>query len=166
MRRKDSLHSGRVGRSRIWKVPGPASLPCAREAPMTPFVNDYPLHSSLYPGSRSSPSLPHLAYAQMSASTTKNFTDITPLGPRSKAEPVANASPQFRTLDRVVVPMDTSDGAGVSLRRSIGGPKIPNLDPFLLLDEFKSDDVRSFGMNLWVCVATPNCLQWPTSGDT
>jgi hypothetical protein len=47
-------------------------------------------------------------------------------------------------VDRVVSPVDTSDGAGVSLKRSIGGPKIPNLDPFLLLDEFKSDDPSDY----------------------
>ena len=72
-----------------------------------------------------------------------SFSDITPLGPRTKVEWVPNSTSSFRTVDRVVSPVDTSDGAGVSLKRSIGGPKIPNLDPFLLLDEFKSDDVRS-----------------------
>jgi len=32
-----------------------------------------------------------------------------------------------------------TDGAGVKLRRMIGTETIPNLDPFLMLDEFKSD---------------------------
>ncbi|TGN19210.1 pirin family protein [Leptospira idonii] len=32
-----------------------------------------------------------------------------------------------------------TDGAGVKLRRMIGTEDIPNLDPFLMLDEFKSD---------------------------
>ncbi|MEZ5738150.1 MAG: pirin family protein [Burkholderiaceae bacterium] len=35
--------------------------------------------------------------------------------------------------------MPTSDGAGVALRRVIGGPALSELDPFLLLDEFRSD---------------------------
>ncbi|MDX1431665.1 MAG: pirin family protein [Gammaproteobacteria bacterium] len=35
--------------------------------------------------------------------------------------------------------MPTSDGAGVRLNRVIGGPVLPDLDPFLLLDEFRSD---------------------------
>jgi len=35
--------------------------------------------------------------------------------------------------------MDTSDGAGVKLRRTLGSPQLDSLDPFLLLDEFKSD---------------------------
>lgn len=29
----------------------------------------------------------------------------------------------------------------MALSRSIGGPRIDNFDPFLLLDEFKSEDV-------------------------
>jgi redox-sensitive bicupin YhaK (pirin superfamily) len=32
------------------------------------------------------------------------------------------------------------DGAGVRLRRIIGGPEVNYVDPFLLLDEFRSDD--------------------------
>lgn len=34
----------------------------------------------------------------------------------------------------------TSDGAGVQLKRIIGGRELNQLDPFLLLDEFSSDD--------------------------
>jgi redox-sensitive bicupin YhaK (pirin superfamily) len=44
-----------------------------------------------------------------------------------------------RTVVRVVDGRDTSDGAGVRLRRSIGTPELDHLDPFLLFDEFKSD---------------------------
>ncbi len=39
---------------------------------------------------------------------------------------------------------DTSDGAGVRLRRSLGGSQLNQLDPFLLLDEFKSDDSNDY----------------------
>src|SRR5690606_29606458 len=35
--------------------------------------------------------------------------------------------------------MPTSDGAGVRLTRVIGTPQLPQLDPFLLLDEFGTD---------------------------
>jgi len=35
--------------------------------------------------------------------------------------------------------MPTSDGAGVKLRRVIGQPGLPELDPFLMLDEFGTD---------------------------
>ena len=39
---------------------------------------------------------------------------------------------------------DTSDGAGVRLRRSIGSPQLEQLDPFLLLDEFRSDSADDY----------------------
>ncbi|HUZ11986.1 MAG TPA: pirin family protein [Caulobacteraceae bacterium] len=37
-----------------------------------------------------------------------------------------------------------SDGAGVQLNRIIGQPRLPDLDPFLLLDEFASDDPGAY----------------------
>ena len=37
-----------------------------------------------------------------------------------------------------------SDGAGVKLTRVIGQPALPDLDPFLLLDEFGSDDPQAY----------------------
>jgi quercetin 2,3-dioxygenase len=43
-----------------------------------------------------------------------------------------------RAIERVVIAQDTSDGGGVRLRRSIGSPQLDHVDPFLLLDEFKS----------------------------
>ena len=47
-------------------------------------------------------------------------------------------------LDREVVQqvrgMPTSDGAGVKLTRVIGQPALPDLDPFLMLDEFGTDN--------------------------
>src|SRR5580692_4144591 len=36
--------------------------------------------------------------------------------------------------------MPTADGAGVKLTRVIGQPALPDLDPFLLLDEFGTDN--------------------------
>src|SRR5882724_3393187 len=44
-----------------------------------------------------------------------------------------------REVVRVVRGMPTSDGAGVKLRRVIGQPDLPDLDPFLMLDEFGTD---------------------------
>jgi hypothetical protein len=38
----------------------------------------------------------------------------------------------------------TSDGAGVRLVRVIGTPALDHLDPFLLLDEFRSDDASDY----------------------
>lgn len=37
-----------------------------------------------------------------------------------------------------------SDGAGVRIRRTIGLPDLDTLDPFLLLDEFRSDDATDY----------------------
>jgi redox-sensitive bicupin YhaK (pirin superfamily) len=44
-----------------------------------------------------------------------------------------------RGVAKVVTGQPTSDGAGVRLTRVIGTPALEQLDPFLLLDEFKSD---------------------------
>jgi redox-sensitive bicupin YhaK (pirin superfamily) len=46
----------------------------------------------------------------------------------------------IRTLDHVIPSMPTSDGAGVKLRRSVGSQRGLYVDPFLMLDEFYSDD--------------------------
>jgi hypothetical protein len=40
--------------------------------------------------------------------------------------------------------MPASDGAGVKLARVIGQPALPDLDPFLMLDEFGSDDPSAY----------------------
>ena len=44
-----------------------------------------------------------------------------------------------RSIIRRIRGTDTSDGAGVRLKRIIGQPGLDMLDPFLLLDEFRSD---------------------------
>src|SRR2546428_6322954 len=44
-----------------------------------------------------------------------------------------------RRIGQVVTGQPTSDGAGVRLNRVIGTAALDHLDPFLLLDEFKSD---------------------------
>lgn len=51
---------------------------------------------------------------------------------------------KYRRPSTVVTPVPTSDGAGVRLLRSIGTPTLDRLDPFLLLDEFKSDDGQDY----------------------
>ena len=45
-----------------------------------------------------------------------------------------------RRVKKIVTGHTTTDGSGVRLYRLIGGPNLPDLDPFLLLDEFFSDD--------------------------
>src|SRR5437016_6414469 len=44
-----------------------------------------------------------------------------------------------RHVTKVLTGQPTSDGAGVQLTRVLGTPQLDHLDPFLLLDEFKSD---------------------------
>jgi quercetin 2,3-dioxygenase len=48
--------------------------------------------------------------------------------------------PNLRTVARIITAISTSDGAGVRLRRSIGNGDGTRLDPFLMLDEFSSDN--------------------------
>src|SRR3984893_17905757 len=45
-----------------------------------------------------------------------------------------------RSLVRVIESIPTSDGAGVKLRRSLGSERGLYVDPFLMLDEFYSDN--------------------------
>jgi len=45
-----------------------------------------------------------------------------------------------RNLARVIPSVAASDGAGVKLRRSLGASQLARHDPFLMLDEFYSDD--------------------------
>lgn len=46
----------------------------------------------------------------------------------------------YRSVEKMVTGIATSDGAGVSLTRIIGQPNLPRLDPFLMLDFFGSDN--------------------------
>ena len=61
---------------------------------------------------------------------------VTNRQPESTAAPAAGASRQVR---QIVRGRPTSDGAGVKLTRVIGQPSLDMLDPFLMLDEFRSD---------------------------
>ena len=49
-----------------------------------------------------------------------------------------------RTVARLVRGLPTSDGAGVKLNRVIGTQMLPDVDPFLMLDEFRSDDPQAY----------------------
>lgn len=50
----------------------------------------------------------------------------------------------LRSVSRVIKGMPTTDGAGVELTRVIGQPALPMLDPFLLLDAFRSDKPEDY----------------------
>jgi hypothetical protein len=49
-----------------------------------------------------------------------------------------------RTVEKIINGQATSDGAGVELVRMIGQPGLMELDPFLLLDAFRSDDPNDY----------------------
>ena len=50
----------------------------------------------------------------------------------------------IRNIQTVIPGVATSDGAGVKLRRSLGGQQQIRLDPFLMLDEFSSNDPNDY----------------------
>ena len=52
--------------------------------------------------------------------------------------------PSSREVARKVVGQPTSDGAGVRMTRVIGSQRLDHFDPFLLLDEFRSDDPNDY----------------------
>jgi quercetin 2,3-dioxygenase len=49
-----------------------------------------------------------------------------------------------RAASAVITAREVREGAGVLVRRSIGGRELDHLDPFLLLDEFRSDDAADY----------------------
>jgi hypothetical protein len=50
----------------------------------------------------------------------------------------------LRPAARIVRGVPVSDGAGVKLNRLIGTPQLDHVDPFLMLDEFRSDDAADY----------------------
>lgn len=49
-----------------------------------------------------------------------------------------------RRVERIVTGQATSDGAGVRLTRVLTQPLQRRLDPFLMLDAFRSDDPNDY----------------------
>jgi len=60
------------------------------------------------------------------------------------ATPSMNVSGKTREVVRKVRGQPTSDGAGVRLTRVIGTGALDSFDPFLLLDEFRSDNPNDY----------------------
>lgn len=57
---------------------------------------------------------------------------------------MSDPSATGRRVVATIAGQPTSDGAGVRLNRLIGQPALPDLDPFLLLDAFGSDDPEAY----------------------
>ncbi|KRA72960.1 pirin [Lysobacter sp. Root667] len=55
-----------------------------------------------------------------------------------------DVSLRYARVGRKLRGQPTSDGAGVRLTRVIGGAELPDLDPFLLLDEFGTDRAEDY----------------------
>ena len=49
-----------------------------------------------------------------------------------------------RKIRKIIKAKSTLEGAGVSLKRGFGFSEVPDLDPFLLFDDFSSDNPRYF----------------------
>ena len=49
-----------------------------------------------------------------------------------------------RTIKRIITGQSVRDGAGVQLNRLIGSSFVNNIDPFFLLDEFRSNDPNDY----------------------
>ncbi len=49
-----------------------------------------------------------------------------------------------RSVTRLVRGLPATDGAGVKLTRVLGTQALPEVDPFLMLDEFRSDDPQAY----------------------
>lgn len=57
---------------------------------------------------------------------------------------LSETRPQERVPTAIVRGKPASDGAGVKLTRVIGTERLPEVDPFLMLDEFGSDDPNAY----------------------
>jgi quercetin 2,3-dioxygenase len=67
------------------------------------------------------------------------ISSLTLLGCTVKSRPSTG-----REVSQVLPAQPTRDGAGVSLNRALGQRALPVLDPFLLLDEFQTDDPNDY----------------------
>ena len=56
----------------------------------------------------------------------------------------AGSIPTERNVTRIIGARPTLEGAGVHINRALGGQALSMLDPFLLLDEFQSDDPNDY----------------------
>jgi redox-sensitive bicupin YhaK (pirin superfamily) len=75
-----------------------------------------------------------------SARCSPNRSPLENQPARSHIEPIMTT----RTLQRILESVETSDGAGVRLRRGLGQSPYARLDPFLMLDHFSTDDADDY----------------------
>jgi len=63
---------------------------------------------------------------------------VTPEETPPPGSPLLRPSGAVRCLVRVHAGVPTTDGAGVQLTRMVGTPSLPDIDPFLMLDQIRS----------------------------
>lgn len=56
----------------------------------------------------------------------------------------ASSAMHVRPVKKTVIAREQSEGVGARVRRSVGRPELPNLDPFLMLDEFHVNKPAGF----------------------
>src|SRR3972149_7784920 len=64
--------------------------------------------------------------------------------PSCKAIMDTDPARTIRSIDAILPSRETIEGAGVHLRRAFGHHEVPRLDPFLLLDDFRSENPAEF----------------------
>ena len=65
-------------------------------------------------------------------------------GPERAQGLAANTARRVREVAQLAESQPTVEGAGVHLRRCLGGRAVPLLDPFLMLDEFRSETPEDY----------------------
>src|SRR5947208_14230978 len=65
---------------------------------------------------------------------------VAPRQPRAEEATMADV----RRIKKVWKAKPTVEGAGVRLKRVFGNHEVPQLDPFLLLDDFRSNDPAEY----------------------
>src|SRR5436190_874936 len=77
--------------------------------------------------------------AGLAACKTERVEEI----PAARSTPPAPSTNE-RSADHIFAAQRTTDGAGVKLNRALGSSAIAMLDPFLMLDEFQTDDPNDY----------------------
>lgn len=74
------------------------------------------------------------------------YAPVTAAINTGRADGVAEAmnEPRTRVAQEILPARETIEGAGVHLRRAFGHHQVPKLDPFLLLDDFRSENPAEF----------------------
>jgi redox-sensitive bicupin YhaK (pirin superfamily) len=87
-----------------------------------------------------------LQYRRLAAGADRRniASTSTPFRGAPMSHDVSPRSGTPRAVARVLAGLPASDGAGVKLTRVIGQPQLDRLDPFLLLDEFRSDSREDY----------------------